>query len=46
MPEPNLGTVPVAKASDLLKDLHEDKTVKGLARYENVQELLNAIKEF
>jgi DNA helicase-2/ATP-dependent DNA helicase PcrA len=30
----------------LLKDLHEDKTVEGLARYENVQELLNAIKEF
>jgi DNA helicase-2/ATP-dependent DNA helicase PcrA len=36
----------VAKASGLLKDLHEDKTVEGLARYENVQELLNAIKEF
>ncbi len=35
-----------AKASGLLKDLHEDKTVEGLARYENVQELLNAIKEF
>lgn len=36
----------VAKNSGLLKDLHEDKTVEGLARYENVQELLNAIKEF
>jgi DNA helicase-2/ATP-dependent DNA helicase PcrA len=36
----------VAKTSGLLKDLHEDKTVEGLARYENVQELLNAIKEF
>jgi DNA helicase-2/ATP-dependent DNA helicase PcrA len=36
----------VAKSSGLLKDLHEDKTVEGLARYENVQELLNAIKEF
>jgi DNA helicase-2/ATP-dependent DNA helicase PcrA len=36
----------VAKTSGLLKDLYEDKTVEGLARYENVQELLNAIKEF
>jgi DNA helicase-2/ATP-dependent DNA helicase PcrA len=30
----------------LLKELYDDKTVEGLARYENVQELLNAIKEF
>ncbi len=36
----------IAKSSGLLKDLYEDKTVEGLARYENVQELLNAIKEF
>lgn len=36
----------IAKASGILKELHEDKTVEGLARYENVQELLNAIKEF
>jgi DNA helicase-2/ATP-dependent DNA helicase PcrA len=36
----------VAQASGLLRELHEDKTVEGLARYENVQELLNAIKEF
>lgn len=36
----------VAKNSGLLKDLYEDKTVEGLNRYENVQELLNAIKEF
>jgi DNA helicase-2/ATP-dependent DNA helicase PcrA len=36
----------IAKASGLLKELHEDKTVEGLARYENVQALLNAIKEF
>lgn len=36
----------IAKASGLLKDLYEDKTVEGLSRYENVQELLNAIKEF
>jgi DNA helicase-2/ATP-dependent DNA helicase PcrA len=36
----------VAKTSGLIKELYEDKTVEGLARYENVQELLNAIKEF
>ena len=36
----------VAKASGILKELYEDKTVEGLTRYENVQELLNAIKEF
>jgi DNA helicase II / ATP-dependent DNA helicase PcrA len=36
----------IAKRSGLLKDLYEDKTVEGLSRYENVQELLNAIKEF
>ncbi|MEQ8417742.1 MAG: 3'-5' exonuclease [Imperialibacter sp.] len=36
----------VAKNSGLLKELYEDKTVEGLNRYENVQELLNAIKEF
>ncbi len=36
----------VAKQSGLLKELHEDKTVEGLGRYENVQALLNAIKEF
>ncbi|MBV6639896.1 MAG: UvrD-helicase domain-containing protein [Cyclobacteriaceae bacterium] len=36
----------VAKTSGLLKELYEDKTVEGMSRYENVQELLNAIKEF
>lgn len=36
----------VAKQSGLLKDLYEDKTIEGLNRYENVQELLNAIKEY
>lgn len=36
----------VAKASGILRELYEDKTVEGLSRYENVQELLNAIKEF
>lgn len=36
----------IAKQSGLLKELYEDKTVEGIARYENVQELLNGIKEF
>ncbi len=36
----------IAKRSGLMKDLYEDKTVEGLNRYENVQELLNAVKEF
>ncbi len=36
----------IAKNSGLLKMLYEDKTIEGLNRYENVQELLNAIKEF
>ncbi len=36
----------IAKHSGLLRELYEDKTVEGLNRYENVQELLNAIKEF
>ncbi len=36
----------VAKNSGLLRDLYADKTIEGMSRYENVQELLNAIKEF
>lgn len=36
----------IAKSSGLLREMYEDKTVEGLSRYENVQELLNAIKEF
>jgi DNA helicase-2/ATP-dependent DNA helicase PcrA len=36
----------IAKNSGLLRELYEDKTVEGLNRYENVQELLNAIKEY
>ncbi len=36
----------VAKDSGLLKDLYEDKTVEGMSRFENVEELLNGIKEF
>lgn len=36
----------IAQHSTLLKELHEDKSVEGLSRYENIQELLNGIKEF
>ena len=36
----------IAKGSGLLRELYDDKTIEGLSRYENVQELLNAIKEF
>lgn len=36
----------IAKESTLLKDLYDDKSVEGLSRYENIQELLNGIKEF
>lgn len=38
--------VAVGKHSQMVKELHNDKSVEGLARYENVQELLNAIKEY
>ena len=36
----------VGKHSNIVKELFNDKTTEGLARYENVQELLNSIKEF
>ncbi len=36
----------VGKSTNLVKELFNDKTTEGLARYENVQELLNSIKEF
>lgn len=36
----------VGKSSGIVKELFNDKTTEGLARYENVQELLNSIKEF
>jgi DNA helicase-2/ATP-dependent DNA helicase PcrA len=36
----------VGKHTGLVKELYDDKSVEGLARYENVQELLNSIKEF
>lgn len=36
----------IAKQSGLLQDLYNDKSVEGVNRYENIQELLNGIKEF
>ena len=36
----------VGKSSGVVKELFNDKTTEGLARYENTQELLNSIKEF
>ena len=36
----------IATTSGLLKELYDDKTVEVLNKYENVQELLNSIKEF
>jgi DNA helicase II / ATP-dependent DNA helicase PcrA len=38
--------VHVGKQTSLVKELFNDKTTEGLARYENIQELLNSIKEF
>ena len=36
----------VGKNTAIVKELFNDKTTEGLARYENLQELLNSIKEF
>ena len=36
----------IAGASGLMHDLYNDKTPEGVGHYENVQELLNGIKEF
>jgi DNA helicase-2/ATP-dependent DNA helicase PcrA len=36
----------VGKHTGIVKELFNDKTTEGLARYENVQELLNSIKEW
>lgn len=36
----------IATSTGLLRELYQDKTPEGLSRYENVQELLNGIKEF
>ncbi len=36
----------IAKTCGLQNHLHNDKSVEGLTRYENLQELFNSIKEF
>ncbi|CAN5860624.1 3'-5' exonuclease [soil metagenome] len=36
----------IAKHSGVVEDLYADKSIEGLARYENLQERLNGIKEF
>jgi DNA helicase-2/ATP-dependent DNA helicase PcrA len=38
--------VHVGKQTNLVKELFNDKSTEGLARYENVQELLNSIKQW
>jgi len=36
----------IAQHSGILKELHTDDSVEGRSRYENIQELLNGVKEF
>ena len=36
----------VARTTNLLKILNEDKTIEGINKYENIVELLNGLKEF
>jgi DNA helicase II / ATP-dependent DNA helicase PcrA len=36
----------IAVHSGILRDLYADKTPEGVSRYENIQELLNGLKEF
>ena len=36
----------IASNSGLLKELWDDRSIEGISRYENVQELLNSIKEY
>jgi len=36
----------IATTSGILKDLYDDQTPEGVSRFENVEELLNAIREF
>jgi DNA helicase II / ATP-dependent DNA helicase PcrA len=36
----------VGKQTNLVKELFNDKSAEGVAHYENIQELLNSIKEF
>lgn len=36
----------IAESSGILKDLHYDKSPENLSKFENIQELLNGIREF
>jgi len=36
----------IGKTTKIFTELHNDKSVEGLSRYENLQELLNSISEF
>jgi len=36
----------IGKTTKLVAELYNDKTVEGVSRYENIQELLNSMKEF
>jgi DNA helicase-2/ATP-dependent DNA helicase PcrA len=36
----------VGKQTNIVKELFNDKSTEGIAHYENIQELLNSIKEF
>ncbi|MBO9572086.1 MAG: UvrD-helicase domain-containing protein [Chitinophagaceae bacterium] len=36
----------VGKQTNIVRELFNDKSTEGVARYENIQELLNSIKEF
>jgi DNA helicase-2/ATP-dependent DNA helicase PcrA len=38
--------VHVGKQTNIVKELFNDKSTEGMARYENIQELLNSIKEW
>ena len=38
--------IQVGKHTNIVKELFSDKTTEGLARYENIQEMLNSIKEW
>lgn len=36
----------IATSSNIVRELYQDKTPEGVSRYENIQELLNGIKDF
>src|SRR5688572_205345 len=39
-------SIHIGKQTNIVKELFNDKTAEGVARYDNIQELLNSIKEF